>query len=203
MIRIGITGGIGSGKSVVAGLFTAMGIPTYDCDARAKSLYNTDPELKHEMIALLGEDIYLQGSGEIDRARLASLIFGDAERRQAVTSLVHPAVRRDIDRWLAEQRHWGKEMVAIESAILLDSEGLRERVDLVVVVTAPEELRLARAIARDASSEEAIRQRMRAQCPEAELLRLADYSLCNNGKTALLPQLEALITALRERHSHI
>lgn len=203
MIRIGLTGGIGSGKSVVAQIFAAMGIPTYDCDARAKSLYNSDAELRREMIALFGEGIYQAESGEIDRARLANLIFGNAERMQAVTRLVHPAVRRDIDRWLEEQRYWGKELVAIESAILLDSEGLRAKVDVVVAVTAPEELRLARAMARDKSSEEAIRQRMRAQRPEAELGRLADYSINNDSKTALLPQLEALITELRERDSHI
>ncbi|MDY3089829.1 MAG: dephospho-CoA kinase [Porphyromonas sp.] len=194
MKTLGLTGGIGSGKSIVARILAVLGIPVYDCDQRAKALYNEDEDLRRAMIALCGERLYATEFGRLDRAYLAEQIFGNHTLLEAVNALVHPAVRADIDRWKAQQAAEGHRLVAIESAILLDSEGLRERVDSVVLVSAPLELRIARAIRRDGSTEAAIRQRIAAQMSEEAMRELADHILLNDEKTALLPQVEELLS---------
>lgn len=196
MTVLGITGGIGSGKSIVSQVLRHLGIAVYDCDSRAKELYDEDQELRGAMTLLCGERLYETESKRLDRAYLASLIFGDKDLLSRVNALVHPAVRRDIDSWKERKRAEGHRLVALESAILLQSEGLRERVDSVAVVCAPEELRLARAINRDHATEGAIRQRMAAQLSEKELVAQADFVLHNDETHALLPQIEQMLTHL-------
>ena len=197
MKTLGITGGIGSGKSIVSQVLLRLGIPVYDCDKRAKDLYNEDCDLRQAMISLLGERIYATEDKTLDKALLASLIFTDKHLLNEVNALVHPAVRRDIDAWKQDKREAGHQLIALESAILLQSEGLRERVDEVVVVSAPEDLRLRRAMNRDKASEEAIRQRMAAQMSEADLISKADIVLYNDEQQALLPQIEQMLRLLQ------
>lgn len=196
MRTLGLTGGIGSGKSVLARILVVLGIPVYDCDQRAKALYDEDEELRQAMLGLFGQRLYATEDGRLDRAYLAERIFGELSLLEAVNALVHPAVRADIDRWKAEQAAEGHRLVAIESAILLASEGLRERVDAVVLVSAPLELRVARAVRRDGSSEEAVRQRIAVQMSEEEMRQRSDYVLYNDEQTPLLPQVEALLHSI-------
>ncbi len=196
MRTLGLTGGIGSGKSVLARILVVLGIPVYDCDQRAKALYDEDEELRQAMLGLFGQRLYATEDGRLDRAYLAERIFGERSLLESVNALVHPAVRADIDRWKAEQAAEGHRLVAIESAILLASEGLRERVDAVVLVSAPLELRVARAVRRDGSSEEAVRQRIAVQMSEEEMRQRSDYVLYNDEQTPLLPQVEALLHSI-------
>lgn len=193
MRTIGITGGIGSGKSFVCRLMERMGIAIYDCDKEAKALYDKDEKLKADMIALFDEKLYATPEGTLDRSYLAELIFSDKALLQKVNALVHPAVRRDIDVWKAKQKHEGHSLAIIESAILLSSEGLRSRVDEVCVVIAPIELRIERAMRRDKADLASIRQRMAVQMSDEELTKYADYIIHNDNKQHLLPQIEDLI----------
>lgn len=196
MRTLGLTGGIGSGKSVLARILVVLGIPVYDCDQRAKALYDEDKKLRQAMLGLFGERLYATEDGRLDRAYLAERIFGERSLLEAVNALVHPAVRADIDRWQAQQSAEGHRLVAIESAILLASEGLRERVDAVVLVSAPLELRVARAVRRDGSSEAAVRQRIAVQMSDEEMRQRSDYVLYNDEQTPLLPQVEALLHSI-------
>lgn len=196
MRTIGITGGIGSGKSFVCRLLERMGIAIYDCDKEAKALYDKDEQLKADMIALFGERLYDTPERKLDRAYLAELIFADRDLLQKVNALVHPAVRRDIDAWKAKRQEEGHQLAVIESAILLSSEGLRSRVDEVCVVLAPMELRIERAMARDKADEAAIRQRIALQMSDEELAKYADNIIHNDNQRHLLPQIEGLLLGI-------
>lgn len=193
---LGITGGIGSGKSLVCQILRALEVPVYDMDHRAKRLYDTDPQLKQSMIDLLGEEIYRSSpDGTLNRAMLSGLIFSDNALLQSVNALVHPAVRADLQRWIIQQSEQGEKLIALESALLLSSDNLPNMVDHIVVVTAPEALRLERAMARDGVAREAILQRMDKQLPQEAMCAQADSLIINDGR-ALLPQVVDLFTRL-------
>lgn len=196
MMRLGITGGIGSGKSFVCRLLQAMAIPVYNCDQRAKGLYDTHEGLRLAMIQRFGAEIYNGDDGKLNRVMLASLIFDKPELLREVNSLVHPLVREDIDLWLRKHESHQQQFVVIESAILLNSEGLRERVDTILAVTAPKALRLQRAILRDGLSRIDVEQRLRHQLPDESLEEQADFVLQNDGIKPLLPQLEEILQTL-------
>lgn len=189
---IGVTGGIGSGKSVVAALLRLMGVPVYDCDSRAKQLMDESCTLRDALVEAVGDKVY-GADGKLDRRFLAAFMFGHAERVAMVNSIVHPAVRDDF-RWWAQQT--GKEVVAVESAILYEA-GMEDDVDAVWVVHAPQEMRLQRAVLRDAANEEAIRNRMHSQLSEQAYLQRADKVLHNDGKSALIEQVRELLASLR------
>lgn len=187
---LGITGGIGSGKSYIAQLLASRGIPVYDTDSRAKQLYDRDAELKEAMIALCGADIY--PSGMLDRKALSSLIFTDRSLLERVNALVHPAVRRDFCLWRLSLASSGERTCALESALLLDA-GLDAYVDGVLVVLADDALRLERAMLRDGVTEEAVRGRMRHQMPQDEMARRGDFLIYNDDAHPLSPQLDRLL----------
>lgn len=189
---IGITGGIGSGKSVVSRALTSMSVPVYDCDSRAKALYDESQELREGMIDLLGEAIYDTPDGRINRPLLSSRIFADAALLARVNALVHPAVRRDFDHWRRGQEAEGYTLCGLESAILV-GQALEQMIDRLVVVAAPLELRLKRAAARDRTTEEAIRQRMAHQLSQQELIERGDAVVYNEPHRPLLPQLWDLL----------
>lgn len=194
---IGLTGGIGSGKSYVASLLRERGIPVYDSDYEAKQLYDTDQILKKRMVALLGPELYQTESGQLDRPMLASLIFSDSKLLQAVNSLVHPALRQAFSLWRVELHRQGLSICAIESALLLEG-GLEHYVDSVCLVHAPEALRLERAMRRDGASREQILQRMSKQGREAELLERADFVIHNDGTLPLSPQIDRLLVSIAQ-----
>ncbi|MBR3527051.1 MAG: dephospho-CoA kinase [Bacteroidales bacterium] len=185
---IGCTGGIGSGKTNVVRTFESLGIPGYDCDTRAKELYDEDPELLAEVARIAGDDVIVEG--RLDRSRLAARIFSDRDMLSALESVVHPAVIRDFSRWLQEQN---TKLVIFESAILLDKPYLREIADFLLLVTAPREVRIARVMARDGLSREAVEGRMANQMDDVQRSRMADYTIETNDRDAILPQLLSII----------
>lgn len=173
MFKVGITGGIGSGKSTVCRLFVERGIARYDCDRKAKQLMVGDERLRRAIEARFGEACYDEAG--LNRVYLASRVFGNAAELAALNALVHPVVRSDFERWAAEQQG---PYAVLESAILFEA-GLDRCVDRIVAVLAPEALRLERAVRRDGADPEAIRRRMAAQMGEAELRRRADHAIVN------------------------
>ncbi|MBR0223435.1 MAG: dephospho-CoA kinase [Bacteroidales bacterium] len=183
------SGGIGSGKSVVVKAFNVLGVPSYDCDRAAKELYDRDPRLLADVVALAGPQV-LDPEGRLDRAALAGCIFTDASLLAALEALVHPAVIRDFECWKAVQR---APLVLIESAILLEKPQYDGLYDRVVVVTAPEEVRIARVIARDGMDAAQVRRRMAAQWSDAQRAARADFILENNDRQPLLPAIMDII----------
>ena len=192
MIKIGITGGIGSGKSVVAELFRLSGVPVFIADIEAKRLINTSPQIKEGLIRLFGNDIYTNEG--LDKKKLASLIFNDQTLLQTVNSIIHPEVGRYFLQWAQEQT---TDICAIESAILFES-GFDSLVDKTLTVFAPESIRIERASQRDNTTKETIRQRMNNQLPEEIKKEHSDYLIYNDDKTALIPQVHSLIANLRQ-----
>jgi dephospho-CoA kinase len=187
---IGLTGGIGAGKSTVCLVFRALGIPIYDADGRAKWLLAHDPDLRREVAAHFGADTY-RPDGTLDRARLAAAVFGHEERRQLLNRLVHPRVGADTRAWVQAQA--GTAPYVVKEAALMIESGAHHGLDRLVVVTAPLELRLGRVLARDPQrSEREVRAIMAAQLPEEEKLKLADHVIHNDGQQLLVPQVLAL-----------
>ncbi len=175
MIKIGVTGGIGSGKSTLCSHFVMSGIPHYDSDKKAKELMNSNQELMAKIVELFGEEAYCDGG--LNRAYLAEQIFGDEAKREAMNAIVHPAVRLDLLAWVDCQ---GEDVpyVIVESAILFDSD-LADYVDHTVAVLAPEELRISRVVNRDGCSVEQAKSRIAAQLSDEQLHAKADYSVVN------------------------
>ena len=186
MFKVGITGGIGSGKSTVCRLFAARGVAVYDCDAAAKRLMAEDEALKGAIVARFGEACYCDGV--LNRSYLAEQIFGGDEAREALNGLVHPAVIADFERWAEEQ---AGEYVVLESAILFEA-GLEKHLDCVVAILAPKPLRLERAMKRDDAKREQIEARMATQLDDDTLCAKADLSLVNIFEEELEQQVQEL-----------
>lgn len=191
MITIGITGGMGSGKSIVAALLKVYGIPVYDADSESKRLLLTSPTIRCGLTDLLGADIYSPDGTTLRRARMASLIFADPNLLARVNAIIHPEVGRDFDAWRARLT---TSVCAMESAILFES-GFDRRADLRLMVYAPEAIRLQRVMARDNATEAAARQRMQRQWPDERKIALSDAVITNDGQAALIPQVEAFLKA--------
>ena len=179
-IKIGITGGIGSGKSVVSRLFGIMGIPVYISDIEAKRITQTDPVICQELCALVGQDVFQ--NGVLNRSLLASYMFGHPDRVQKVNEIIHPQVIDDFRRRAA--RFGGEQLVGMESAILVEA-GFRSEVDFLVMVYAPLEVRVERAIKRDCSSREQVMKRIEAQMSDEVKRSHADFVIVNDDETAL------------------
>lgn len=193
--RIGITGGIGSGKSVVSRLLELLGIPVYVCDTEAKRLMQTDAAIRRDLVALLGEDAYRDGC--LNKPLLASYLFGHPAHAGQVNGIVHPRVRDDFRAWTLRQGDLP--LVGMESAILIEA-GFRAEVDKVVMVWAPAEVRIERAIRRDGASRAEVGKRILCQMDDDEKRRQADFLLVNDGQHPLIPQVLNLISSLSENH---
>jgi dephospho-CoA kinase len=187
MIKLGITGGIGSGKSIVSELLQIKGIPCYNADMRSKMLLNTNPQIQSQLKKLLGQDIYKDG--KLDRTLMASLIFTDKQLLSEINSMIHPVVFEDFLQWSNSQK---TQLVASETAILFES-GFDKFVDLILVVSAPLELRISRAMKRDNISRNAVCDRIKNQLPETEKEKKADFILINDDKSAVIPQLNYIL----------
>ena len=197
-IKIGITGGIGSGKSVVSRLLEIMGIPVYISDIEAKRITNTDEVIRRELSALVGQDVFR--NGELNRPLLASYIFGHPEHTKAVNGIIHPRVKADFRQWAARQTD--KPLVGMESAILLEA-GFRGEVDFLVMVYAPLKLRVERSIKRDCSSKEQIMKRIEAQTSDEIKRKHADFVIVNDDETPLIPQVLELISLLSKNNHYL
>lgn len=193
--RIGLTGGIGCGKSHVAAVLRRWGIPVYDTDREAKRLMAESSAIRDGLTALLGPEAY-GPDGKPDRARVAAYLFASPEHAQRINSLVHPAVRDDFLRWAAEQ---DAPCVAMECAILYES-GFDRLVDEVLLVVAPESVCLERAMRRDGATEEQVRARMAAQMTDAERRGRARYVLENGSGADVEPPLREMLGEMARRH---
>ena len=191
MIRIGITGGIGSGKSFVARKLEALGVPVYDTDSRARSLMTASPQIRQGLSRLVGPGAYLP-DGQLDRPRLAAFLFSDLAHAAAVNAIVHPAVRADFREWCEGQT---VPVVALESAILYEAR-FETEVDRVLMVYAPLDLRLRRAMERDGVPEAKVRARIAAQMDDEEKCRRADFVVVNDGSAPLDTVLQELLASL-------
>lgn len=196
MVKIGITGGIGSGKSVVATLLRLYGIPVYIADEESKRLTNSSPVIRRALVDLVGEAVY-DADGKLDKLRLANFIFGQPEHLARVNAIIHPEVNRDFLDWSERQE---KAFCAIESAILFES-GFDRIVDVKLMVLAPLEIRLERAIARDHASREALERRIKSQMADEEKASRSDYVIHNDDRQALIPQVENFIGWLKNREN--
>ena len=192
MISIAITGGIGIGKSYISNLLQEYDIPIYNTDDEARRLMLSDEGIRHDLVALLGEEVYVEGT--LNKSLLASYLFADAENAARINGIVHPRVKMDFSRWL--ERHLDKEIVGMECAILFEA-GFDDAVDAVVMVYAPESLRIERAMKRDHATEAQIKARMAAQMNDEEKCKRADYIIYTDGSIPLDSQLSTLITQLK------
>lgn len=193
-IRIGITGGIGSGKSVVSKILSLLDIPIYLSDDEAKRLTATDEAIRRELTDLLGDELY-QG-GMLNKQMLANFLFASADNAEKINAIIHPQVKQDFRRWCT--RHSALQFVAMESAILFES-GFDSEVDVVVMVYAPQEVRIQRAMMRDAASRTQIEQRIKRQMDDEAKCSKAHYVLINDDKTALIPQVLQLLVSLSQK----
>ena len=184
---IGITGGIGSGKSTIAKQLRKMGYAVYDTDSKAKRLIVENAHVREQMEQLFGKEVY--ADGVYQTALVAQRVFADKSLLAQLNAIVHPAVKADILRWVHTINH--STPCFVECAILYQA-GFDALCDIVVVVTAPEEIRIERVIARDYSSIDKVRARMRAQNTEQDILR-ADWVINNDGKTPIPTLCEDII----------
>ena len=196
MMRVGVTGGIGSGKSTVCGLFAEMGVSVYDSDSEAKRLMTEDENVRSRIIDLFGEDAYV--GGELNRAYLAAQVFGDSERLAQLNAVVHPAVREDFKRWCGEHEH--ETYVLMESAILFDA-GFESEVDVTLAVVAPRELRVMRVCNRNGMTPEQVEERIACQMGDDELHARANYTMVNISLDYLRSDVEAMDKILRREAS--
>ena len=173
MYKVGITGGIGSGKSTVCAILAEFGVAVYDSDSRAKRLMNEDNTLRERLVERFGSEVYCAEG--LNRRYLAERVFGNPEELKALNAIVHPAVMDDFDRWALEQEG---SYVVLESAILFEA-SLDRRVDVSVAVMAPEELRIERAMQRDGAQREQIVARMNNQISDQERVERAKYTIVN------------------------
>ena len=186
MLKIGITGGIGSGKSMVAKVFEHLGIPVYNADTAAKSLMENDPALRASITELFGPEAYLNGT--LNRSYISSLVFKDRSKLEALNALVHPATIKYGKDWMNRQTT----PYAIKVAALIFESGTQNELDYVIGVYAPQALRIHRVMQRDNVTREQVLQRMANQIEESVKMRLCDFVVVNDDQQLVLPQVLAL-----------
>jgi dephospho-CoA kinase len=188
-IKIGLTGGIGCGKSVVLHLLSAMGIPVYIADDEAKRITSTDPEIRQKLTDLLGDGVFLDG--QLNKQLLATFLFSDPDNAKIINNVIHPKVKEDFICWTLKYKEFP--YIAIESAILIEA-GFADAVDIIAMVYAPMDLRLERLARRDASStKEQILKRIQSQMDDEEKRSLAHFVILNDEKAAIIPQVIELM----------
>lgn len=193
ILRIGLTGGIGSGKSTVAQIFEVLGIPVYYADIEAKRLMNEDEELRASISNVFGKEAY---AGEVlDRKYIAAIVFSDPSKLALLNSLVHPATKKDGENWMHRQTT----PYAIHEAALIFEAKVSERLDYVIGVSSPLELRIKRAAERDKVSRDEILKRMHQQFDEEDKMSRCDFVIMNDEQQLLIPQ----VLALHEKLIHL
>ena len=187
-LKIGITGGIGSGKSTAAAIFEVLGIPVYYADSRAKWLMVHDEDLVASIKKLFGKQAYFDG-GRLNRAHIAEIAFNNPEKLKKLNALVHPAVKLDYEQWHAQQKNVP---YTLKEAALLFESGSANELDAIIEVFAAQKIRINRVRQRDGLTRKQVLSRIRNQMPEKEKRKLADYVLFNDGKKGLINQVLAL-----------
>jgi dephospho-CoA kinase len=187
MYQVGITGGIGSGKTLVCSVLKVLGIPVYHADMEARRIMNEDPVLKVSIEGLLGKEAYRNGI--LDRTLVGKMVFGDRDLLEQLDRLVHPAVREDYCKWVSG---WFDVPYVVEEAAILFESGANRMIDKTVLVYAPYELRIKRVMNRDAVTAEDVKRRMMHQMDEEKKRILADEIIVNDERQMLVPQVVAL-----------
>jgi dephospho-CoA kinase len=192
---IGLTGGIGAGKTTVAKVFKALGIPVFNADEVAKALMQTNLEIKNQLLATFGEQVYL-ATGELNKTYLAGIVFKDAYQLELLNAIVHPASIQAAKDWAATQ----STPYVIKEAALLFEAGATEGLTAIIGVAAPLNLRIQRVMQRDACSKIEVEQRMRHQISDTIKLKLCDWVIDNNDQDLIIPQVlkihEAILAKL-------
>jgi dephospho-CoA kinase len=186
MIKVGLTGGIGSGKSTVAKVFEVLGIPVYYADEAAKKLMHEDKELKEKIQLQFGKEVYK--NGQLDKKHLAGIVFTAPEKLILLNALVHPATLKDADRWMQKQLT----AYCLKEAALIFESGAQQQLDYVIGVTAPATLRIKRTMQRDGITREEVLARMDKQMDETIKMKLCDFVIKNDEQEMLLAQVIAL-----------
>ncbi|MDR9487498.1 dephospho-CoA kinase [Salibacter sp.] len=179
---VGVTGGIGSGKSTVCRIFQSFGIPVFDADQRAKALYIESENVKSQVIELLGERAYK--SDKPDKEYIANQVFGDKSKLEKLNQIIHPAVKSDFEDWYHSQN---TTYVIKEAAIMIES-GSYKQCDKLILVTAPKELRIKRVVERDNTSADEVEKRMSNQMTDDEKRKYCDFEILNDGNSSLIEQ---------------
>ncbi len=186
MLKIGLTSGIGSGKTTVAHIFEVLGIPVFYADDAAKQLMNEDENLKQQIITHFGEESYLDG--KLNRSYLSRVVFSDAEKTNLINSIIHPATIANAELWMNKQTT----PYAIKEAALIFEANAEKQLDLVIGVQSPLSLRIHRVMQRDNITEEAVLARMQKQMNEEEKMSRCDFVIVNDEVELLVPQVVAL-----------
>ncbi|MFZ1369619.1 MAG: dephospho-CoA kinase [Ferruginibacter sp.] len=186
MLKIGLTGGIGSGKSTVAKVFEVLGIPVYYADDAAKKLMNEDAALKQKIKLQFGESVY--ANEHLNKKALADIVFNDPEKLALLNALVHPATLKDAESWMQSQ---SSPYIIKEAALIFES-GAHQNLDYVIGITAPAPLRIQRTMQRDGITREAVVARMDKQMDDTIKMKLCDFVITNDEQEMLLPQVLAL-----------
>jgi dephospho-CoA kinase len=185
-LRIGITGGIGSGKSIVAAVFSLHGIPVYNADLEARKIMNSDADLQREIVASFGNEVI--SNKQIDRKKLAALVFGNTANLEQLNTLVHPYVLKDFERW---EKIQNAPYTLREAAILFET-GIWQKLDHTILVDAPEDLRLKRVILRDSRPESEVRDIFARQWPSEKKRELAWRIIENDDQHLVIPQVNSI-----------
>jgi dephospho-CoA kinase len=193
MLKVGITGGIGSGKSTVCQVFETLGIPVFYADAAANFITSNDPGVISKITDLLGEDVY--AGGKLDRKKVADIIFKDSSLLQQMNDIIHPATIAFGKQWMEVQTT----PYAIKEAAIFFESGSNKDMDIMIGVYAPGEVRIQRIIERDNIERTKVLERIAKQMNEEEKMKLCDYIITNDGNTAVIPQVLDLHKALLER----
>ena len=175
MLKVGITGGIGSGKSTITSLFHDLGVPIYNSDERAKWLLSNDVDLMDQIKILFGQESY--SNNKLNRAHIANIVFQDNDMLKQLNAIVHPLVKIDFENWLLLQK---KEPLVIKEAAILIESGAYKELDVLIVVLADKKTRIERVVNRDNVSKEDVEKRMETQISDSERLKFANFSVDNN-----------------------
>lgn len=190
MKKVGLTGGIGTGKSYVAEYFKKLGVPIYNSDDRGRQLNNTHPTLVRAFVEYFGQDIYIKG--ELNRQKVAEIVFKDKEALLWINRLVHPIVREDFNQWVRQQT---SPVIIKEAAILIES-GAYKDCDKLIIVTAPLDLRIDRVVRRDGLTRDQVLQRISNQMTDEERKKYADFVIINNGIVNIEEQVNVIMNQL-------
>ncbi len=193
MLKVGLTGGLGSGKSIVARVFGLIGVPVFEADAAGRQLLAEDPAVRAAIQERFGEAVVHHGT--VDRKALAAVVFQDPQALADLNAIVHPAVRQAFRHWAEQQK---APYVLMEAAILAETGG-HKAFDRVVVVSAPEPVRLKRVMARDRVTEAEVKARIRNQASEEDRLAIADHVIHNDDRHLVIPQVLQVHQALTTR----
>lgn len=198
MLRIGITGGIGSGKTTVAKIFEVLGVPVYYADDAAKRLMNEDQALQQKIIENFGADVF--ENRQLNRSRLASIVFNDPEKLALLNSIVHPVTIADAEKWMKRFSKTAIQKIpfAIKEAALIFESGAQKKLDYVIGVHAPYKLRLQRAMLRDNLTKDEVEARMEKQMDETKKMNLCNFIITNDEVQLLIPQVVELHKKLLE-----